>query len=84
MLVINVPTLNQKVNVQIIAAGSLAAGGIAGYLASGSVAFGVISGSCSLLYYARVYIQGYYFVTCYKGDGTDLAGVDDGFWSPRS
>jgi len=58
------------------AAGSLAAGGVAGYLASGSVAFGVISGSCSLLYYARVYIQGYYFDTCYKG-GTDLAGVED-------
>ena len=72
------------INVQIIAAGSLAAGGVAGYLASGSVAFGVISGSCSLLYYARVYIQGYYFDTCYKGDGTDLAGVEDGFWSPRS
>ena len=58
------------------AAGSLAAGGVAGYLASGSVGFGVISGSCSLLYYARVYIQGYYFDTCYKG-GTDLAGVED-------
>ena len=58
------------------AAGSLAAGGVAGYLASGSVGFGVISGSCSLLYYARVYMQGYYFDTCYKGDGTDLAGVD--------
>ena len=65
------------------AAGSLAAGGVAGYLASGSMAFGVISGSCSLLYYARVYMQGYYFDTCYKG-GTDLAGVEDGFWSPRS
>ena len=63
------------------AAGSLAAGGVAGYLASGSVAFGVISGSFSLLYYARVYMQGYYFDTCYKGDGTDLAGVEDGFWS---
>ena len=57
------------------AAGSLAAGGVAGYLASGSVGFGVIAGSCSLLYYARVYMQGYYFDTCYKG-GTDLAGVD--------
>ena len=63
------------IDVQIIAAGSLAAGGVAGYLASGSVGFGVISGSCSLLYYARVYMQGYYFDTCYKG-GTDLAGVD--------
>lgn len=43
------------------AAGSLAAGSLVGYLLSGSMILGCISGSCALLYHARVYIQGYYF-----------------------